>query len=101
MTKGELREHNINSSAPLVFESDCAQNVKYLAESLPVYKYNTGTVIGNYVREDEWPSLVAPYAVRVDCGGILLTQQHLSPPLVVVAPLFRSYSFNFSTSAAR
>lgn len=61
----------IDTSAPLAFAVGTRIVVPGLLDHCPEYKYETGTIVKHYYRDESWEEgVVAPYAARMDCGRI-------------------------------
>eukprot|EP00956_Cyclotella_meneghiniana_P040067 scaffold185924_cov67-Cyclotella_meneghiniana.AAC.3 len=59
----------IDTSAPLAFAVGTRVVVPGLLDHCPEFKYETGTIIKHYYRNENWEEgVVAPYAARMDCG---------------------------------
>ena len=66
----------VDASEPLAFAIGTRILVPDLLEHRPEYKYDTGTIVKHYFRDDGWEEgVVAPYAARMDCGRLFCNRE--------------------------
>eukprot|EP00956_Cyclotella_meneghiniana_P023015 scaffold44152_cov36-Cyclotella_meneghiniana.AAC.1 len=76
--KEEAAALAIDTSAPLAFAVGTRIVVPGLLDHCPQFKYETGTIIKHYYRNEGWEEgVVAPYAARMDCGRLFYHMETL------------------------